>query len=98
MNSIEILQPDQIARVLSDLPGWRHCADQLEKEFTFSSFREAVSFIVRVSFEAEERDHHPEIVNVYNRVTLRLATHDAGNVVTERDIDLARTIEHFCWL
>ena len=48
--------------------------------------------IVRVGFEAEEPNHHPEIVNVYNRVSFSLSTHDAGDAITERDIALAGRI------
>jgi 4a-hydroxytetrahydrobiopterin dehydratase len=97
MNS-GILSREEIASALGDLPGWTADQDRLVKEFDFSSFREAVSFIVRLSFEAEQRDHHPEIRNVYNRVWIALSTHDAGNRVTQKDIDLARALEHFCWL
>lgn len=67
------------------------------KEFSFGSFREAISFMVRVSFEAETRDHHPEWTNVYDRVVIRLSTHAAGRRVTHRDVDLAQQIERINW-
>ena len=56
-------------------------------------FREAMSFLVRISFEAEQRNHHPEIYNVYKTVELALTTHDAGNKVTALDVELAAAIE-----
>ena len=87
-----------IQAALADLPGWTHADEALQKTFTFGSFREAVSFIVRIAFEAEERDHHPDLRNVYNRVELSLSTHDAGDVVTQKDVDLARAVEKLSWV
>lgn len=92
------LSPAEIEIALSGLPGWRHEADALEKTFKFGSFREAVSFIARIAFEAEEIDHHPDLRNIYNRVTLRLNTHDADGKVTAKDVDLARRVQHISWV
>lgn len=64
----------------------------IRKEFKFASFRDAISFMVRISFEAEEMDHHPEWENIYDRVRIRLTTHDAGRV-TDKDVYLAQKIE-----
>jgi 4a-hydroxytetrahydrobiopterin dehydratase len=80
------------------LRGWAHQDDALRKTFRFESHREAISFLVRLSFEAEQRDHHAEIRNVYATVELVLRTHDAGNKVTGKDLDLARAIEAFSWV
>lgn len=91
--SREPLSDEQIRTALADLPGWTHADDALAKTFTFDGFRAALAFIVRVGFEAEERDHHPNLQNVYNRVEIALTTHDAGNRVTPKDLDLARAIE-----
>ncbi len=91
------LTKEEVQDALKGLNGWIHDGDRLFKEFTFSSFREAISFIVRMSFEAEQRDHHPEVTNVYNRVSIALNTHDAGHMVTKIDIELARAIDHFSW-
>ena len=91
------LTTEEIQEALKELEGWFHDGDRLVKEFSFSSFREAISFIVRMSFEAEQRDHHPEITNVFNRVSVALNTHDAGHMVTDIDIELARAIDHFSW-
>lgn len=87
---------DAIEQGLRSLAGWSREGDAIRREFTFGSFREAISFIVRISFEAEQRDHHPELANVYNRVTVRLSTHDAGGI-TEKDFDLAREIDAINW-
>lgn len=89
----EPLTDDQIADALAELPGWRHYDDALHFRFTFGDFRQAVAFVVRVAFEAEQRDHHPELTNVYNRVDVALTTHDAGNRVTAKDVELARAIQ-----
>jgi 4a-hydroxytetrahydrobiopterin dehydratase len=87
------LSEDQIASELDSLPGWEHENDKLSKEFGFDNFRDAMSFITRIAFEAEEQVHHPEIFNVYNTVNISLSTHDAGGKVTKKDIKLANTIE-----
>lgn len=89
----EPLSNEQIAEKINDLPGWDHENDKLSKEFSFDDFRDAMSFINRIAFEAEEQVHHPEIFNVYNTVNISLSTHDAGGKVTEKDVKLAKTIE-----
>jgi 4a-hydroxytetrahydrobiopterin dehydratase len=89
----EPLSDDQITESLAELPGWRHSDEALQRRFTFEDFRQAVAFMVRVAFEAEQRDHHPELTNVYNRVDVALTTHDAGNRVTAKDVELARAIQ-----
>ena len=78
---------------LQELDGWGYDDDKLWKQFQFSDFREALAFIVRVGFEAEQLNHHPNIFNVYNKVSIGLQTHDAGNKVTQKDVELARAIE-----
>lgn len=87
----------EIERALAELPGWTYANQALYKDFAFENFREAISFLVRLSFEAETLNHHPEIQNVYNRVKLRLTTHDANNQVTAKDLALAHAIEAFNW-
>ena len=66
--------------------------NKLQKEFVFTDFRKAFQFLQGVAFLAEEHSHHPEIFNVYNQVRLQLSTHDAGNIVTEKDLKLAGAI------
>ncbi|MEM1269878.1 MAG: 4a-hydroxytetrahydrobiopterin dehydratase [Bacteroidota bacterium] len=92
------LSDEQITDALTELPGWAYENDSIVKTYTFGDFREAVSFIVRLAFHAEDQDHHPALNNVYNRVDVTLNTHDAGDVVTQKDIDLAKTIESFAWV
>jgi len=92
------LTPAEIAATLPGLPGWTVEGDALAKTFKFGSFREALSFMVRVGFEAEAMDHHPDWTNVYNRVSIRLNTHDAGGKVTAKDVDLARKIQAISWV
>ncbi len=90
---MEPLTHDALTDALSDLPGWTGDPSGLSREYTFGNFREAVSFIVRLAFEAEQRGHHPELTNVYNRVGVTLRTHDAGNQVTGKDVDLAHAAD-----
>lgn len=72
--------------------GWDRQGEALAKTILFKDFSEAFAFLTRVAMLAEQQCHHPEIHNVYQTVTLRLSTHDAGNTVTEKDINLARAI------
>lgn len=87
------LSEQEINSALESLNGWGFNEDKIWKEFKFKNFKEALSFIVRVGFEAEHLAHHPRIFNVYNSVTIGLQTHDAGDKVTQKDIDLATAIE-----
>ena len=84
---------EEITAALASLPGWRHEGDALKKTFQHPTFRDAMAFLVRIGFEAEQRDHHPEIFNVYGKVEITLRTHDAGNKVTALDLTLANVIE-----
>ena len=93
MASREPLSKEQIEQALKDLEDWNFEDDQLVTSFEFEDFRSAVSFIVRVAFEAEEMNHHPEIFNVYNTVDIGLNTHDAGGKVTATDVELAKKID-----
>jgi 4a-hydroxytetrahydrobiopterin dehydratase len=83
----------EIRAALASLPGWTLERDALAKTFKFATFRDALAFMVRAGFEAEAMDHHPEWTNVYNRVAVRLNTHDAGGKVTAKDVALARQFE-----
>jgi len=87
------LSEEEIRRALAALPGWSHEREALAKTYSFRSFRAALAFMVRAGFEAEELNHHPEWTNVYQRVSVRLTTHDAGDRVTARDVALARRFE-----
>lgn len=72
---------------------WKEENNQLIREFQFKDFVEAFSFMTKVAIVAEKANHHPEWTNVYNRLTIRLSTHDAGNTVTDKDRELASTID-----
>jgi 4a-hydroxytetrahydrobiopterin dehydratase len=72
---------------------WQEQDNQLTREFQFADFNEAFAFMTRVALIAEKMDHHPWWSNVYNRVTIKLSTHDAGNSVTEKDHKLAGAID-----
>ncbi len=87
------LPPDALNNALAALPGWALKNNALTKTFTLSDFKQAFAFMTRVAFEAEALGHHPAWHNVYNTVTVELSTHDAGNKVTQLDIDLATAIE-----
>ena len=87
------LESAQIQNELKHLDGWSVEDGKLTKKFTLSDFREAMAFMVRIAFEAEEQAHHPEIFNVYKEVRIQLATHDAGGKITNKDIELAKRID-----
>jgi 4a-hydroxytetrahydrobiopterin dehydratase len=89
------LTRSEIDDALRNLPGWKltNAGDALEKTFITGDFSAALGFIVRVGIEAERMNHHPHLTNVWNRVTLRLNTHDAGHQVTARDVALAQAVE-----
>ena len=72
---------------------WRELDNKLVREFRFKDFQEAFTFLTRVAFVAEKSGHHPAWFNVYNYVRIELSTHDAGDVVTERDRRLAVAID-----
>lgn len=72
---------------------WQEIDQQLYRSFEFANFSEAFAFMTRVALVAEKMDHHPRWQNVWNRVEIWLQTHDAGNVVTEKDRKLAQAID-----
>lgn len=72
---------------------WKNENNRLTKEFKFVDFTEAFGFMTRVAFVAEKMNHHPTWTNTYNKVNFELSTHDAGDVVTEKDRKLAAEID-----
>ena len=72
---------------------WEEKDNKLYKKFQFKDFAEAFAFMTRVAFEAEKMNHHPEWKNVWNTVEVWLSTHDAGDVVTEKDRKLAHKVD-----
>ncbi len=83
---------EQAAQLIEPLSGWSFEENGIQKMFQFSDFVHAWGFMSQVAILAEKANHHPEWSNVYNKVEIRLSTHDAGGV-TDKDIDLARAIE-----
>ena len=71
---------------------WNEIDNALTAEFKFDDFVSAFAFMSAVALHAEKMDHHPEWSNVYNKVKVRLTTHDAGNTVTEKDKKLSEII------
>jgi 4a-hydroxytetrahydrobiopterin dehydratase len=82
----------QIEEALQQLNGWSQEGEAIVKSFTFDDFGAAIAFIQRAAGPIDEMDHHPEWTNVYNRVDIRLTSHDVGGV-TDRDVQLARVLE-----
>lgn len=72
---------------------WTEENNTLTQTFKFANFIDAFAFMTRVAFIAEKQNHHPNWSNVYNTVTINLTTHDAGNVVTEKDRKLSEAID-----
>lgn len=73
---------------------WKEVNNTLYRKFEFKDFSEAFAFMTRVALEAEKMNHHPLWTNVWNTVEIWLSTHDAGNVVTEKDRKLSQRIDH----
>ncbi|NND32778.1 MAG: pterin-4-alpha-carbinolamine dehydratase [Saprospiraceae bacterium] len=72
---------------------WQNKNDKLSRTFKFNDFSEAFAFMTQVAIEAEKQNHHPWWSNVYDTVNIELNTHDAGNIVTQKDRDLAAAID-----
>ncbi len=72
---------------------WQEQDNKLYKRFVFADFSEAFAFMTRVALMAEKQNHHPLWTNVWNMVEIWLSTHDAGDVVTEKDRKLAASID-----
>lgn len=72
---------------------WKEEDNKLKKTFQFKDFIGAFGFMSKVALAAEKMDHHPTWTNTWNRVSIELSTHDAGNIVTDRDRKLAEVID-----
>ena len=88
----EKLPPEEVEAWVSARPRWKYRDGTIRKNYRFPSFRSAVVFVNRVATIADELDHHPEITVRYDKVILRMWSHDAGGV-TERDLGLAERID-----
>ena len=72
---------------------WQEQNNKLYKKFEFKNFSEAFAFMTRVAIEAEKMNHHPLWTNVWNQVEIWLSTHDAGDIVTDKDRKLSQKID-----
>ena len=91
---VDLLSEDQRSEALKGLDGWQLVEDRdaIARIFKFNDFSEAFAWMTRVAMLAESHNHHPEWRNVWNRVEVTLATHEAGGL-TERDIALAGAMD-----
>jgi len=74
------------------MENWQEEGNSLYRKFSFADFSEAFAFMTRVALEAEKMNHHPRWTNTWNTVEIWLSTHDAGNIVTDKDRKLASRI------
>ena len=88
------LSTEDINAKLQSLSGWKFMNEGIEKDFTFKDFNQAFAFLTRIAMLSEKMDHHAEWSGVYNKVHIRLSTHDAGGI-TQKDTDMAGSIEKF---
>jgi len=72
---------------------WKNEDNKLKGEFLFKDFVDAFAFMTKIALISEKQNHHPLLKNIYNKVWVELSTHDAGNIVTEKDIQLAKAID-----
>lgn len=86
------LPDDAIARRLADLPGWSREGDEIVRSYDRGNFNGSIAFVNAIAAAANAADHHPDIAIAWNRVTVRLSSHDAKGL-TERDFALAQTID-----
>jgi 4a-hydroxytetrahydrobiopterin dehydratase len=86
------LTDEEVRSLLTTMHGWRHLGDAIHKEFSFSGFRGAISFVNRLAERANAAGHHPDLEVHYHRVVVSLSTHDEGGV-TDKDVMLAREID-----
>ena len=87
------LSTAEIGDRLERLEGWQQEGNAIRRQFTFDGFASAIAFVVRVGFDAEAADHHPDIlVSSYKKVTLTFTTHSAGGL-TEKDFEAAVAAE-----
>ena len=82
----------EIEKKLENFPDWDFYDDALHTEFEFDNFKNCMSSMMRIAFECESLNHHPEWTNIYNILEIKLTTHDADGV-TELDFKLAEAME-----
>ena len=88
----KLLTESEIAARLAEVPKWTRIGNAITRAWEFEDFAEALAFINKVGALAEAMNHHPDIVNSWNKVTLTLTTHDRGGL-TDLDFELAKKID-----
>ena len=89
MSTHKILSDTEVEQALTKLPGWTRKGANIEAQFQFQTFRDAIAYIVQIAIEAEVMNHHPEFHNSYNIISFSYCTHDVGHKITDTDIKLA---------
>lgn len=92
MSPPPLLDEQQLGAAMQRLPGWQIARNGVDKSFEFGNFSAAFGFMTRVALLCECQNHHPEWSNMWNKVHIRLSTHESGGL-TQRDIDLATAVE-----
>ena len=86
-----LLQNEELKELAVKIPGWTVMSSHIEREFNFSNFIEAFSFITKIALICEKHNHHPNLENVYSKVIIKLSTHDLGGI-TNLDQTIAAEI------
>lgn len=89
----QALSDTDITQALADLSGWSREGDALTKTYSFASYLAGVAFASAVGVVSEGMDHHPDLDIRWRKVTVRFSTHDAGNKITQKDVDAAAAVE-----
>lgn len=89
----QALSDTDITEALADLSGWSREGDTLNKTYSFTSYLAGVAFASAVGVVCEGLDHHPDLDIRWRKVTIRFSTHDAGNKITQKDVDAAAAVE-----
>ena len=87
-----VLNDDEVRERIGELEGWERAGDSLRKQFKLDDFKGSVDFVNRITPEAEEMNHHPDLEISWNTVTVSLSTHSEGGI-TENDFELAKRID-----
>ena len=89
---VSLLDIDQQKSFTMKNPSWTICENSIKKEYTFGNFIDAFGFMSKVALLSEKMDHHPDWQNKYNKVIIKLTSHDIGGITTN-DIKLAEDID-----
>lgn len=89
----KLVEGDELKTALAGLPGWSENEGHLVRLYSFSTYSDAVAFIVRISHPLEAIDHHPDLRNVYGKVYIAFTTHDQGNRISDLDVKAAGIVE-----